>query len=120
MVAPLQKFFKSPVAWILIIVIVLMLGWQLFSSFTGFENVPTSQAIKVLEGDEKLREVILIDGEQQIQIVDKDGKRTKSTWVGEQQAADIVKLLNERRENGTLERWNGENPKPGLFSTVLF
>lgn len=120
MVAPLQKFFKSPVAWILIIVIVLMLGWQLFSSFTGFENVPTSQAIKVLEGDEKLREVILIDGEQQIQIVDKDGKRTKSTWVGEQQAADIVKLLNERRENGTLERWNGENPKPGLFSTFLF
>ena len=120
MVAPLQKFFKSPVAWILIIVVVMMIGWQVFSSFTGYENMPTSQAIKVLEGDEKLREVVLVDGEQQIQIVDKDGKRTKSTWVGEQQAADIVKLLNQRRAAGTLERWNGENPQPGFFSTFLF
>ena len=120
MVAPLQKFFKSPVAWILIIVIVLMLGWQLFSSFTGYENVPTSQAIKVLEGDDKLREVVLVDGEQQIQIVDKDGKRTKSTWVGDQQANDIVKILNERKAKGTLERWNGENPQPGFLSTFIF
>ncbi len=120
MVAPLQKFFKSPVAWILIIVIVMLVVWQLFSSFTGFENVPTSQAIKVLEGDEKLREVLLVDGEQQIQITDDKGKRVQSTWVGETQVDDIIKLLRKRQEAGTLERWNGRNPQPGALSVFLY
>ncbi len=120
MVAPLQKFFKSPVAWILIIVIVMLVVWQLFSSFTGFENVPTSQAIKVLEGDDKLREVLLVDGEQQIQITDDKGKRVQSTWVGETQVDDIITLLRKRQEAGTLERWNGRNPQPGALSVFLY
>ena len=118
--APLQKFFKSPVAWILIIVLMVMFGWQLISSLTGFQNVPTSETIKVLEGDEKLTEVLLVDGEQQIQITDTEGNKTQSVWIGEQQVDHIIELLQEREAAGTLDTWNGLNPSPGLLSTFLY
>ncbi|SDL78943.1 ATP-dependent zinc metalloprotease FtsH [Tessaracoccus oleiagri] len=116
----MQKFFKSPVAWILIIVVSMMLIWQLFSSFTGFQNVPTSQTMELLQSDQELREVLLVDGEQQIQVTDMDGNKTQSVWVGEQQIDDVISLLEERKADGTLERWDGLNPSPGLLSMFLY
>ncbi len=116
----MQKFFKSPVAWILIIVVSMMLIWQLFSSFTGFQNVPTSQTMELLQSDQELREVLLVDGEQQIQVTDMDGNKTQSVWVGEQQIDDVISLLEERKAAGTLERWDGLNPSPGLLSMFLY
>ncbi len=118
--AILQKFMKSPVSWILIIVVMMMVGWQLVGSFSGYAQVPTSEAMALLRSDTKLRQVVLIDGEQQIQITDTEGKRTQSGWVGQQQVDDIVKLLEQRKTDGTLERWDGRNPQPGALSLFLY
>jgi len=115
----LQKFFKSPVAWIVLSLLFLILGMQLFSSMAGFETVPTSTTLAQLGGDAKLKSVKLIDGEQLIQVTDATGKRTQSAWVGNQ-VDDVLPLLEKRKAAGTLEEWTGTNPSPGLLQTFLY
>jgi len=115
----LQRFFKSPFAWILISVLFLMLGMQMISSVTGHQTVPTSETLELLASDTKLQEVVLIDGEQQIQVTDHTGKKTQSQWVGNQ-VDDVVPMLEERQAAGTLETWSGRNPTPGLLQMFLY
>jgi cell division protease FtsH len=115
----LQKFFRSPVAWIVLSLLFLILGMQLFSSMAGFETVPTSTTLAQLEGDTKLKSVKLIDGEQLIQVTDATGKRTQSAWVGNQ-VDSVLPLLEKRKAAGTLEEWTGTNPSPGLLQTFLY
>ncbi|OMG55481.1 ATP-dependent zinc metalloprotease FtsH [Tessaracoccus sp. ZS01] len=115
----MQRFFKSPFAWILISIVFLMLGMQMISSVTGYQTVPTSETLELLAGDTKLTEVILVDGEQQIQVTDDTGKKTQSQWVGNQ-VDDVVPLLEKRAEDGTIDKWTGRNPTPGLLQMFLY
>ncbi len=115
----MQKFFKSPFAWILISVLFVMIGMQLLSSVTGFQSVSTSEVLGVINGNDKLRKVTLIDGEQQIQVTKEDGSRIQAVWVGNQ-VDDIVKRLDQRKSDGTIEEWVGTNPSPGLLQTLLY
>ena len=115
----MQKFFKSPVAWIVLSVLFLILGMQLLSSMTGYQNVSTAKTIALLNSDTKLKSVTLIDGDQLIQVTDEQGNRTQTAWVGSQ-IDDIVKLVEQRKEAGTLEDWTATNPQPGFWSTFLY
>ncbi|MBK7822592.1 MAG: ATP-dependent zinc metalloprotease FtsH [Tessaracoccus sp.] len=92
---------------------------QLFGSMAGFETVPTSTTLAQLEGDTKLKEVKLVDGEQMIRVTDSAGKRTQSAWVGNQ-VDNVIPLLEKRKAAGTLEEWTGTNPTPGLLQTFLY
>ncbi|MBB1508470.1 ATP-dependent zinc metalloprotease FtsH [Tessaracoccus sp. MC1756] len=96
-----------------------MLGMQMISSVTGYQTVPTSETLELLAGDTKLTEVILVDGEQQIQVTDHTGKKTQSQWVGNQ-VDDVVPLLEKRAEAGTIDKWTGRNPTPGLLQMFLY
>ncbi|HHT13343.1 MAG TPA: AAA family ATPase, partial [Propionibacterium sp.] len=96
-----------------------MLGMQMISSVTGHQTVPTSETLELLASDTKLQEVVLIDGEQQIQVTDHTGKKTQSQWVGNQ-VDDVVPMLEERQAAGTLETWSGRNPTPGLLQMFLY
>ena len=115
----MQKFFKSPVAWIVLSVLFLILGMQLLSSMTGYQNVSTAKTIALLNSDTKLKSVTLIDGDQLIQVTDEQGNRTQTAWVGSQ-IDDIVNLVEQRKEAGTLEDWTATNPQPGFWSTFLY
>ena len=106
-------------AWILISLVFVLLGMQAIGAMTGFQQVTTAESLEVLRGDTKLKEVVLVDGEQAIQITDADGKKTQSAWVGNQ-VDEIIPLLEERKAAGTLENWAGRNPTPSLLSTFLY
>ncbi|MEZ5087513.1 MAG: ATP-dependent zinc metalloprotease FtsH [Tessaracoccus sp.] len=115
----MQKLLKNPVSWIIISILVLILGMQMFNAFTGPRTVPTSETIEVLRGDAPLQEVVLIDGEQVILVTDEEGKQTRSHWVGEQ-STELLELLDARKDAGTVEKWDGRNPSPGIFSMLLY
>ena len=115
----MQKFFKSPLTWVVLSVAFLILGMQLLSSMAGFQTVPTSETIELLQGEAKLKEVTLIDGEQQIQIVDADGKKTQSAWAGNQ-IDELTQLVQQRKSAGTLEEWTSTNPTASIWTTLLY
>ncbi len=100
----------------MLVVIVVM---QIISSATGYKTVPTSEAIALINSDEKLKEVVLIDNEQQIQIVKADDTRISAAWVGDQ-SQTIIPRLNERVKEKSLEKWVGRNPQPGIIGTLLY
>ena len=115
----MQKFFKSPFAWIMLSLIVVMIIMQLFSSVSGYKTVPTSEVITLINSNEPLKEVTLVDTEQQIQVTKPNGDRIQAVWVG-QQPQTIIPRLNERVAAGTLEKWVGQNPSPSILSTLLY
>ena len=63
---------KNPMSWVTWVVIIILLGtlvMQLISGLVGFREVPMNQIMSVLQSGEKLKEVVVIDGDQVIQII---------------------------------------------------
>ncbi|WP_203568934.1 ATP-dependent zinc metalloprotease FtsH [Aestuariimicrobium ganziense] len=114
-----SKLIRNPFIWILMVMLLVIGAMNLASRSTGFKEVPTSEAVSLITGTEKLKEVVLIDGEQAIRITKDDGTKVRSTWVG-QQSTDLVTALNKRVADKTIEVWRGENPKPGILTTLLY
>ncbi len=105
--------------WIIVFILLGSLAMQLLSGLLGFKDVPMSQVMSVLQGTDDLKQVVIIDGEQVIQITTAGGDRIQSSWVG-RQVDTFVEILNQRMSAGTLESWEAKNPTPGLLSTLLY
>ncbi|NLE17448.1 MAG: ATP-dependent zinc metalloprotease FtsH [Propioniciclava sp.] len=114
------RLLRSPFLWILAAFLLIILGMNLFSASSRYQQVPTSKVIEVIQGNDALREVVLVDGDQEIRVEYKGdgGARMRANWVG-QQSLQIVDRLNERSEAGTLEQWRVENPDRGFMSLFL-
>ena len=65
----------SWVTWVVIIILLGTLIMQLISGLVGFREVPMNQIMSVLQSEEKLKEVVIIDGDQVIQITTEAGQR---------------------------------------------
>ena len=111
------RLLRSPFLWILAAFLLIILGMNLFSASSRYQQVPTSKVIEVIQGNDALREVVLVDGDQEIRVEYKGdgGARMRANWVG-QQSLQIVDRLNERSEAGTLDQWRVENPDRGFMS----
>ncbi len=115
----LQRLFRGPLVWILLALFALYLVFQLTGNAT-YKEVPTSEAVAVINGNDKLKEVILTAGEQTIEIEKADDRKTKikAVWVG-RQVDELTARLNQRVSDGSLESWKGVNPTPGFWGSFL-
>ena len=116
-----KRILRSPLAWIVLAVIAVGLlidfGQRVSS---GYKEVPTSQVVSIINGNEPISEVILIDKEQEVRVTMKDANKTgyKATWVGNQ-SDELIVRLDQRVAAKTLDSWKGENATPGFFSSLL-
>ncbi|MVA76981.1 ATP-dependent zinc metalloprotease FtsH [Auraticoccus sp. F435] len=115
-----QRILRGPFLWIILVMIVVVIALDFFDSSNSYRETPTSEVVAVINGDEPLTNVTLRDGEQQILVEKTEGeeRRIKAVWVGGQ-SQQIVDRLNERVAEGTLQRWEGENPQPSFLGTLL-
>jgi cell division protease FtsH len=115
-----KRIFRGPIIWILLAVLAIGLLVDLSGSLNGgYEEVPTSQVVSVINGNDPLTEVVLVDKEQEIRLTQQDGNtKLKAVWVGNQ-SDQLTTRLNERVSAGTLTSWNATNPTPGFFSSLL-
>ncbi len=117
----LKKIFRGPLVWIILAVIAIGLLVDFTGSLAGgYKQVPTSQVVTLINGNDPLSEVRLIDQEQSIQVTTKGDPQQKfeATWVGNQ-SGQIIDRLNQRVADKTLDSWVGENKTPGFFTTLL-
>ena len=112
------RLLRSPILWIVAVFLLIMLGMNLFSPSSRYSITPTSEVIALIEGNQPLKEVILVDGDQEIRVEASDGKRMRANWVGTQ-SQTIIERLDQRVAAGTLEKWLGENPDRGFMSFLL-
>ncbi len=115
-----QRIVRGPFLWILIVILAASWVIQLTGQITGYKDVPTSQVIQLINSDTPLKEVILTDTEQTIEVTEADAKQTKikATWVGTE-SQDIITRLNARVAAGTLESWKGVNPNLGFWGSLV-
>ena len=113
---------KNPMSWVTWVVIIILLGtlvMQLISGLVGFREVPMNQIMSVLQSGEKLKEVVVIDGDQVIQITTEAGQRIQSSWVG-RQVDGFVEILQQRSAAGTLDQWVTRHPTPNLLTSLIY
>src|SRR3954463_12655399 len=117
----LKRIFRGPLIWILLAVLAIGLLVDFSGRLSGgYREVPTSQVVSIINGNDKLKDVTLIDGEQSIRVTMDDAASTgyKAVWVGNQTHQRIDRL-NQRVVDKTLSHWEGQNPTPGFFSSLL-
>jgi len=113
-----HRFLRSPVPWVLLTIVAVIVVSQLVGSQHSYEEIPTSQAVSMINGNTKLKQVTLTDGDQIIRITDKNDKQYRSYWVGDQ-SQELIKKLDERVADKTVDEWKGENPGPSVWKSLL-
>jgi cell division protease FtsH len=116
-----RRIFRGPLVWIILAIFTIGLLLEFSGRLSGgYKEVPTSQVVQIINGTEPLSEVVLIDGEQEIRVSTKDAAQSKykAAWVGNQ-SEQLIDRLNQRIADKTLDRWVGQNPTPGFFSSLL-
>ena len=113
-----KRIFRGPLLWFVVAIVAIAVIVELVNHSDGYKQVPTSQAVSVIQGTEHLKEVQLIDGDQKIQITQDNGQKIEAVWVGDQ-GTQLTTELQKRIDNHTLDNWVGKNPTPGFFSTLL-
>lgn len=116
-----QKILRTPLLWLVVGFFAIWMVVELVGSINGYKEVPTSQVITMIQGTTPLKQVILVDGDQEIKVETKDApvQKIRAKWIGTE-SNDIVKILNERVAAKTLDSWHGENPDRSFWSMFLF
>ncbi|HEU4547027.1 MAG TPA: cell division protein FtsH, partial [Microlunatus sp.] len=64
-----KRIFRGPILWIVLAVIAIGLLVDLTGNLTGgYSEEPTSKVVSIINGNDPIKEVILVDGEQEIQV----------------------------------------------------
>ena len=64
-----KRIFRGPILWIVLAVIAIGLLVDLTGNLTGgFSEEPTSKVVSIINGNDPIKEVVLVDGEQEIQV----------------------------------------------------
>ncbi|NNG20864.1 ATP-dependent zinc metalloprotease FtsH [Naumannella sp. ID2617S] len=114
----LSRIFRGPVVWIILALLALLLILDFAKSVDGYSEKPTSEVVATINGNQHLKEVTLIEGEQQIRVNVDDKTKIKAFWVGPQSGA-LAERLQQRADAKTLDAWSVKVPQPGFLNYVL-
>ena len=112
-----KRIFRGPWLWIVVAVVGVLVALQYLAPNGGFDEVDTSKMAGYLQGDE-VKEVLFVDGDQEIRAELDNGDKVMSSWVAGQQR-DLVNLAANGVAEERIEKYNVEVPKPSLLGSIL-
>ncbi|MEV6410800.1 ATP-dependent zinc metalloprotease FtsH [Kribbella sp. NPDC051718] len=122
-----KRIFRGPLFWIVIAFLGVLVIGQLLTGSTGFKTEPTGQVVQLIQqatasSDKSIKSVTLIDPDQEIRIEKTDGTKVRAHWV-DGQGSTLGSDLQTLFQNGKIEKYDVENPKPSfigqVFSTLI-
>ncbi len=114
----IKSLFRSPLAWIAIAVIALLVGSNAISASAGSKSVDSWQAIEDIKQG-RARSVELVDKDQVINIVLTDGTKEKAEYITGQ-GPELVTLLQDQKAVGNLpDGYDIVVPKQSFFVSVI-
>ncbi|MEA5153856.1 MAG: ATP-dependent zinc metalloprotease FtsH [Raineyella sp.] len=116
----MQRIFRGPLIWVVIVLVALVAMSQFAGNSSGYQPKDTSQVVQILDGNDKIDNVVLQTGEQRVLVTMADAQKTKYStyWAGNQDDL-IIARLNERVSQGTLRTWNATSAKPSFWAGLL-
>ncbi len=110
----MRRYFRGPLFWITIGVLVLLVGAQLFSSSAGAKTVDTSTVLADIAAG-NVKSAKLIDGQQRVELTLKDGSRVTSQYIPS--TGDYI--ASQLRQKPPPEGFNEINPQQSVLVTLL-
>ena len=116
-----QKIMRGPLVWVALALVALLVAVNLVGVNDSYTEIPTSQAVSLIDGTEPMTEVILTAGDQTVRIRMNDSARTryKSTYL-EAQTGALADRLDKRVAEGSLTTWKAVTPTPSIWSSVAY
>jgi cell division protease FtsH len=114
-----KKLFKGPIFWIFIALFLILIGSNVISSANAAKEVTTAEAVSAINNNE-VSNVKLIDRDQRIEIVLRDGTKVQSEFIAGQ-GVELQKLLQSKVDAGALPRDGYDTivPQENLFVNLL-
>ena len=113
-----KRFFRGPLFWILMAVLLVLLGSSLLSNIGGPEQVDTSQAIADIQANQ-VESAVITDRDQVLELTLKDGSVVTSHYVSGQ-GVQLQELLQEKAAAGQLTGgYDIVVPQENLFIGLL-
>ncbi len=112
-----KRIFRGPWLWIVLAVVGVLVALQYLGPSGGDEEVDTSTMVGHIE-DGSVESILIVDGDQEIQVTLDDGTKLTASWVAGQQVS-LVNKVQEQVDAGTIEKYNVEVPRPSLLGSIL-
>jgi len=114
-----KRFFRGPLFWILMAVLLVLLGSSLLSNIGGPQQIDSSQAVADIQGNQ-VESAVITDRDQVLELTLKDGSVVTSHYVSGQ-GVELQNLLQEKVDAGQLTGgYNIVVPQENLFLGLLF
>ncbi|MFT4262668.1 MAG: ATP-dependent zinc metalloprotease FtsH [Nocardioides sp.] len=118
----MKRFAKSPLLWIIVAVVAVLLGLQYLAPRSGGDEITTSQMVKYID-EGKVESITFIDGDQQIKATLDKGTRSAGDevtthWVDGAQEG-LIEKVQAQVDEGTIEKYNAEVAKASLIGSIL-
>jgi cell division protease FtsH len=114
-----KKLLKGPILWVFIAIFLILIGSNIISSANAAKKVTTAEAVSAINSNE-VSQVKLIDREQRIEIVLRNGTKVQADFI-DGQGVELQKLLQSKVDAGALARdgYDTVVPKDNLFVNLL-
>ncbi|CAB4909023.1 unannotated protein [freshwater metagenome] len=113
-----RRFFKGPIFWIVMAIVLVLLGSSLLSNIGGPETIDTSEAVSDISQN-KVDSATLIDRDQVLEMTLKDGTDVRTQYIVGQ-GVDLQKLLQSKADAGQLPGgYTVKVPSESILVTLL-
>jgi cell division protease FtsH len=115
-----KRIFRGPWLWIVVAVVGVLIALQYLAPNGGYDEIDTSEMVGHLK-DGSVESVLFVDGDQEIRATLDEGQeqdKVIASWVSGQQR-DLVNLAQQGVNEGQIEEFNVEVPKPSLLGSIL-
>ena len=114
----IKSLFRSPLTWIAVAVIALLIGSNTISANSGGKTVDTWQVMDHIKSG-RAKSVELVDKDQVINVVLTDGTKEKAEYITGQ-GPELVTLLQDQKAVGNLpEGYDVVVPHESLIVSIL-
>lgn len=117
----MQKIFRGPLFWIVVAIFAVSIFGQISSAANRYTLITTSQALDLIAQSE-VQSATLIDKNQKIKLILKDGKTVKGSSKVE--ASYVIRqeptLVDALTANPPVKGWDVDVPTQSFFTSFLF
>ncbi|MGH3509967.1 MAG: ATP-dependent metallopeptidase FtsH/Yme1/Tma family protein, partial [Nocardioidaceae bacterium] len=103
--------------WIVLAAIGVLIVFQYLGPNGGYTQVDTSEMAQDITSGQ-VKQILFIDGDQQMRATLDDGKKVSATWIQGTQQSLFSEALKAQKA-GTIKSVNGQNPQPSLLWSLL-
>lgn len=114
-----KRFFRGPIFWIAVLIIVILLVGDLITRSGGFKPEDTYKVVDQIRNDKVASAVIVGGTDQEIRITTKSGEKFTAAWVNGQDL-ELQKLLQQKADQKKLPQgYNVEIAQPSLIGSLI-